>query len=207
VEEAWMAIGLGASALGLVSAMPSGPGVIEEASIAEIVSKVPPPIATFLLTSQQDVPAIVAQQRRTGANSLQLCDRLEPGSHAALRRALPGISIVQVIHVSGESSLEEAVEVAPYVHALLLDSGNPSLAVKVLGGTGRAHNWTISRRIREGVPVPIFLAGGLNVANVAEAMRLVNPFGIDLCSSVRTNGHLDRSKLAAFFEQVNSLHD
>lgn len=204
VEEAALAIECGASALGLVSAMPSGPGVIGEDRIAEIAATVPPPIATFLLTSKQNVEEIVAQQRRCRTNCLQLCDFLTTGAHADLRRALPDIKIIQVIHVTGPESVEEAVAAAPSVDALLLDSGNPALAVKELGGTGRSHDWSLSRQIRESLNVPIFLAGGLNASNVAQAMKAVAPFGLDLCSSVRTDGKLDRHKLLDFFAAVHS---
>ncbi|MCG3162980.1 MAG: N-(5'-phosphoribosyl)anthranilate isomerase [Acidobacteria bacterium] len=202
LEEAELAIRQGASALGLVSSMPSGPGVIEEDLIAEIAARTPPPIATFLLTSLQDADSIIEQQRRLRTNTVQIVDRLERGSYDDLRRALPGVSIVQVIHVCGEESIEEAVTVARSVDAILLDSGNQKLAVKELGGTGRTHDWTISRKIREAVDVPIFLAGGLRPDNVAEARRDVGPFGLDLCSGVRTNGWLDEEKLARFFEAL-----
>ena len=202
VEEAWLAIRAGASALGLVSAMPSGPGVIDERTIAEIAAAVPPPIATFLLTSLQDADAMIEQHRRCRTNTLQLCDRLPSGAHRELRRALPGIALVQVIHIMGADSIGEALAVAPHVNALLLDSGNPSLPVKELGGTGRVHDWSLSRRIREESPVPVFLAGGLNAGNVAEAVRAVRPFGLDLCSGVRTGGHLDAAKVGTFFEAV-----
>lgn len=199
LEEADLAIRYGASALGLVSSMPSGPGVIEEDLIAEIAARTPPPIATFLLTCKQDVDSIIEQQRRLRTNTLQIVDRLERGSYDDLRRALPGISIVQVVHVNGEESIAEAVAVAQKVDAILLDSGNQKLAIKELGGTGRIHDWTISRRIRGAVRVPIFLAGGLNAGNVAEAVRQVGPFGLDVCSGVRSDNRLDETRLKEFF--------
>jgi phosphoribosylanthranilate isomerase len=202
VAEAELAIRHGASALGLVSAMPSGPGVIDEDLIAEIIATVPPPIATFLLTCKQDVDSIIEQQRRLRANTIQIVDRLERGSYADLRAALPGVSLVQVIHVGSEDSIDEAQRISPYVDAILLDSGNQALAIKELGGTGRIHDWTISRRIRDVVSAPVFLAGGLKAGNVVEAIRAVEPFGLDLCSGVRTDGKLDEVKLARFFENV-----
>ncbi|HEV2884385.1 MAG TPA: phosphoribosylanthranilate isomerase [Pyrinomonadaceae bacterium] len=206
VEEAWMAINSGAAALGLVSAMPSGPGPIPEKLIKEIAAKIPPTIATFLLTCRQDVEAIVDQQKRLGVNTIQICDRLEERSHSELRKALPGISLVQVIHVNGEESVEEANAVAPFVDAILLDSGNQSLPVKELGGTGRVHDWNVSKRIREAIDIPLFLAGGLRPSNVADAIRQVQPFGVDVCSGVRDgDGRLDQEKLAAFFASVQSV--
>jgi phosphoribosylanthranilate isomerase len=202
LEEAWTAIDHGAAALGLVSAMPSGPGVIEEPLIARIAAEVPPPIATFLLTSLREPDAIVEQQRRLRATTLQLVDRIPSGGHARLRAALPGIGLVQVVHVTGPEALDEAAQAAPQVDALLLDSGNPSLPVKELGGTGRRHDWNVSRRIRESVSVPVFLAGGLKPENVREAVDEVGPFGLDVCSGVRTDGALDARKLKAFFAAI-----
>jgi phosphoribosylanthranilate isomerase len=207
VEEAKLAIRYGASALGLVSEMPSGPGVISEGMIAQVASLVPPAVSSFLLTSKPDTLAIIAQQRRLGVNTIQICDRLQSGGYDDLRQALPGISIIQVIHVTGSESVEEAVSIAPYVHGLLLDSGNQSKTIKELGGTGRIHDWTFSRQIRELVDVPVFLAGGLNPDNVTAAIQQVEPFAVDVCSGVRTNGKLDEEKLSKFFIQVAASFD
>ena len=205
VAEAWMAIESGASAIGLVSAMPSGPGPIEEDLIAEIAKVVPPGVASFLLTCKQDVQSIIDQQRRLGVNTIQICDRLVDGTYSDLRRALPGVSLVQVIHVTGTESVDEAQMIAPKVDAVLLDSGNQSLQIKELGGTGRTHDWTLSRKIRETIDVPLFLAGGLTPGNVAEAIRTVKPFGVDVCSGLRIEGRLDGNKLSAFFAAVECL--
>ena len=202
VEEAEIAVGLGASAVGLVSSMPSGPGVIAEPRIVEIAATVPPPIATFLLTSLTDPGEISAQQRRCRVNTIQLCDRLPEGAHAKLRSFLPGCSLVQVIHVSGEESVEEAFRYAGEVDALLLDSGNLTLPIKELGGTGRTHDWELSARIVQEVPLPVFLAGGLDPSNVSDAIRTVRPFGVDVCSGVRTAGRLDPTKVRGFLEGV-----
>ena len=203
IAEAWMAINHGASAIGLVSAMPSGPGPIPEELIAEIAATIPPGVATFLLTCRQDVEAIIDQQRRLRVNTIQICDRLETGSYEQLRQALPGVSLVQVVHVSGAESVSEAVSVARFVDAILLDSGNQSLPIKELGGTGRTHDWNVSREIVKEVTVPVFLAGGLRSDNVADAVRTVGPFGVDVCTGVRTNGELDEVKLRAFFAAVH----
>jgi phosphoribosylanthranilate isomerase len=204
VEEAQLAIRHGASAIGLVSEMPSGPGVIPEPLIAEIAAVVPPGIGSFLLTCRQSVAAIVGQQRRTRVNAVQICDDLPEGALQELRTALPGVSLVQVIHVDGDAAVARAVAVAPSVDAILLDSGNQKRAVKELGGTGRRHDWTISRRIRDAVRVPVYLAGGLRADNVAEAVATVAPFALDVCSGVRTGGRLDEDKLAAFMRAARA---
>jgi len=202
VEEAWLAIKYGASALGLVSEMPSGPGPISEKLIKEIAAIIPPGITSVLLTCKTNTKEIIEQQRRCGVTAIQIVDRLEKGGYQDFREAIPGISIIQVIHVSGEESIEEAISIAPYVNAILLDSGNPALKVKELGGTGRTHDWNISRKIRESVAVPIFLAGGLNPENVAAAIRQVRPFAVDVCSGIRINGKLDEPRLKEFVNQI-----
>lgn len=198
IAEAQIAIKYGASAVGLVSEMPSGPGVISETQIEQIAISIPPAIGTFLLTSLYDVDLIVSQQKRCKTNTIQLCDRLKDGSHKELKKQLPGISIVQVIHVRDDETIEEAIKISAFVDALLLDSGNLDLKIKELGGTGRTHNWDISRKIVEAVRKPIFLAGGLNSTNVRLALEQVKPFGVDVCSGVRTNGQLDKYKLEDF---------
>ncbi len=203
IQESQLAIRYGASAVGLVSAMPSGPGVIDDDLITEIARTTPPGVASFLLTSATDAGTIIHQQRRAGVNTLQLCDRVcHPGVYAELRRNLPGIKIVQVIHITDESSVAEAVRLAGEVDGFLPDSGNQTAAVKLLGGTGKTHDWKISRAIVDRVSVPVFLAGGLKPTTVGQAVRDVNPFGVDVCTGLRTDGGLDEQKLAAFARAI-----
>jgi phosphoribosylanthranilate isomerase len=206
IEEVWMAVEAGASAIGLVSPMPSGAGQISNESAVEIAAEVPPGIDAFLLTPLQEVEQLVEQNRLVKARTLQLVDALAPGAHAELRRAMPGVKLVQVIHVTGPESVEEAAAVAPDVDAILLDSGNPKLEVKELGGTGRRHDWALSRQIRERVDVPVWLAGGLNPENAREAIETVRPFALDVCSGLRTSeGYdLDPDKLGRFMEAVRA---
>jgi phosphoribosylanthranilate isomerase len=201
-EEAELAISSGAAAIGLVSEMPSGPGPISEEMIASIVPAISPVIATFLLTSKRHAAGIVAQQRRTNVNTIQIVDEFPIDQYRILRDQLPGIRLVQVVHVRDEKSIAESVRVSTHVDAVLLDSGNPFLATKELGGTGRVHNWSLSRKIREALGIPVYLAGGLNSENVAEAIRTVEPYAVDVCSGVRSDGMLDKEKLTRFFSAV-----
>ena len=197
-----MAMSYGASAIGLVGRMPSGPGPIEDELIKSIAITIPPPIATFLLTCETSVEQIINHHQRTFTNTIQLVDELHEKEYALIKKALPAIKLVQVIHVIDEGSVEQAIKVSQYVDAILLDSGNPKLTIKELGGTGRIHDWKLSRKIKESINIPLFLAGGLNAENVRQAIDVVNPYGVDVCSGVRTNGQLDENKLKAFFEKV-----
>ncbi len=201
-EEARLAVEYGASAVGLVAQMPSGPGPIPDDLIRKIAGTVPPPVATFLLTSETSVNEIIKHHLRTNTNTIQIVDSLSDGTYTQLKTSLPDIKIVQVIHVINESSVDEAIMISDKVDALLLDSGNPKLKVKELGGTGRVHNWKLSRQIRERSSCPVFLAGGLNPANVRKAIEEVEPFAVDICSGIRTNGKLDRDKLGLFVKNI-----
>ncbi len=205
-SEARLALAHGAVALGLVSAMPSGPGVIDDATVARVAAAVrAEPVRSFLLTARTRADDIATQHAAAGTTTLQLVDHVPHAELQALRLRCPGVELVQVVHVTGEASLAEAVAVAPWVDALLLDSGNPAAAVKELGGTGRTHDWALARRIRDAVfPLPLWLAGGLRVHNVAEAIATVQPHGLDVCTGVRVNGRLHAPTLAAFMAAVSA---
>ncbi|MFN9682203.1 MAG: phosphoribosylanthranilate isomerase, partial [Bacteroidota bacterium] len=181
LEEAFLAIKHGTDALGLVGNMPSGPGIISDELISQITKHIPPPIATFLITSEMKASDIIANHQKVHTNTIQIVDYLLEMDYAKIREAIPTVKIVQVIHVLDEKQIEEALEVEPWVDAILLDSGNPNLKVKILGGTGNSHDWKLSRKIREAVKKPVFLAGGINAQNVQQAIEEVNPYGIDLC--------------------------
>ena len=204
VEEARLAVDAGADAIGLVSAMPSGPGPIPDARIAEIAREVPPGVATFLLTCRTDPAGLVEQVREAAVSTVQLVDRVGAAAHAALAAALPWVRRVQVVHVTGEESVADALAAGPGVHAVLLDSGDPKAAVRVLGGTGRTHDWGLSRRIRDALPVPLWLAGGLTAENVGEAIARVRPFGVDVCSGLRVDGRLEPDRLSRFVDAVRA---
>lgn len=202
-EEAQIAVAYGADALGLVSKMPSGPGVISDSLIYEIAQMISPPVASVLLTSELKADAIADHLVHSGANTVQIVNHIDPTEHERLRKKLPrGLKVIQVIHVEDEHAVEMAQDYAPYVDALLLDSGKPS--EDQLGGTGRTHDWTHSKAIVDSAAAPVFLAGGLTPDNITEAIQTVRPFAVDVCSGVRTNGKLDRAKLAAFFDAVSA---
>ncbi|MBT3243223.1 MAG: phosphoribosylanthranilate isomerase [Bacteroidetes bacterium] len=201
-DEARMAIGAGADSLGLVSSMPSGPGVISDSKIREVTQIIPPSIDAFVLTALDNSWDLIDLIRKVKNRTIQLVDRLNTGNYQEIRASIPCVKIVQVIHVMNEEAIEQAIRVSSYVDAILLDSGNTELPTKELGGTGKTHDWNISREIVEQVDTPVFLAGGLNPDNVVEAIEIVKPFGVDVCNGVRTNEKLDPAKLKKFIDNV-----
>ena len=202
IEEAKLAVAYGAAAIGLVGRMPSGPGIIKDELIHAIAKTVPPPTHTFLLTSETTTDNIIEHHKKVNTTTIQIVDALSGREYHKIREAIPNVQLVQVIHVLDEGSIKEAIEISEFVDAILLDSGNPNLPTKVLGGTGKTHNWDLSKKIREKISLPIFLAGGINKDNIKKAIDHVQPFGIDLCSSVRTNGQLDERKLEELFKAL-----
>lgn len=202
ITEAQLAIDAGASHLGLVGAMPSGPGPISDEQVAEITSWVPPGVTSVLLSSETATDDLITHVTRCRPQVLQIVDTPEPDAYAALRAAHPALKLMQVIHVEGPDAIDQALAIEDVVDIILLDSGRPSAVIKELGGTGRAHDWSVSAQVVEAVSKPFFLAGGLTAGNVAEAVSQVRPYGVDLCSSVRTDDRLDVVKLAAFFDAV-----
>ena len=202
IEEASLAIAYGAAAIGLVGRMPSGPGIITDELIQSIAKTVLPPIDSFLLTSETTAEAIIEHHNKVNTTTIQMVDALTDRQYHKIREAIPHVKLVQVIHVLDEKAVQEAIEISEWVDAILLDSGNPNLSTKVLGGTGKTHNWDLSKKIRENISIPTYLAGGINKDNIRMAIDHVQPYGIDLCSSVRTNGQLDERKLEELFRAL-----
>jgi phosphoribosylanthranilate isomerase len=202
IEEASLAIKYGATALGLVSHMPSGPGIIDEKLIAKIVTGIPATVESFLLTSLTNAAKIIAQHKIISSTAIQFVDALPIDAYKEIKDALPNIKLVQVIHVTNEDSVKEAIAIETYVDALLLDSGNPKATIKELGGTGRTHNWELSKQIVMHSTKPVYLAGGLNGNNIKEAITIVQPYGVDICSGVRTNNQLDEEKLKNYTKAI-----
>ncbi len=200
--EAALAIAAGADAVGVLSNL--APGGFDDPRCARIVAGVPRSIASFLLTGHLDGPSISAHLRAIPANTVQIVDHVAPEVHETIRRAHPSVQIVQVVHVTGPDALDTACRLAPSADALLLDSGRPGATFDQLGGTGRTHDWGVSRAIVDAVDRPVWLAGGLNATNVTDAIRCVRPHGVDLCSGVRTDGRLDPVKLHAYVAAVRA---
>ena len=199
VEEAEMAMAAGAWAIGLVAAMPSGPGPVDDVRIRAIADATKDRVRRVLLTAHTDPEAVVDHILRCGCDVVQLVDAVPVQTCAAIRKHCPDVQIIQVVHVGGEDALEIAKAAAPHGDMILLDSGRPDGPIKELGGTGRTHNWDISGKIVEALDVPVILAGGLNPDNAKDACAMVKPFALDVCSGLRGPGFaLDLGKLSSF---------
>jgi phosphoribosylanthranilate isomerase len=204
-EEARRAVSFGVEAIGVASGLPAPAQELTDEEIAVIAAAVGEEVGTFLLTGLEDVDEIVEKVRRCGVNTVQLWDVLPRDSYRKIRRALPGVSIAQSVHVTGEAAIDQAREMATVADALVLGSTNPEPPFRWSDPHGQTHDWEISRRIVKAAQVPVILSGGLTHRNVADAIRLVRPYGVEVCSGVRRAGALETSMLVQFLESLDRL--
>ena len=195
-----MASEIGADWLGLVGPMPSGPGILTLEEARAIAAGCVGRARPILLTSELRASAILRDAAFVGVDAVQVVQHIEPDEAAALASA--DITYVQVIHVEGPQALDLIEHYAPHCDSFLLDSGKPSR--NTLGGTGNTHDWSVSAEFMRRAGKPVFLAGGLNPHNVAEAIQQVRPDGVDICSGLRRDGRLDPELLNAFMAEVKA---
>jgi len=177
--EARLAARAGADMIGLVGPMPDGPGIVDHPTAARIAADTPPWTRAVLLTAAETADTIAADAAAAGVDTVQVVRHVDPAESARL--AQTGLGVLQVIHVEGPEALDLIPAYAEHADAFLLDSGRPS-SDGSLGGTGRVHDWRVSRAFVEASPLPVFLAGGLSPENAAAAVGSVRPFGLDICS-------------------------
>ena len=203
VEEATLCAELGVDLVGLVGPMPSGAGIVSPQVCREISDHAAAWVTPVLLTSSETAQDIRTDVEDANVRAVQLVRHVEPSVHRELAMTVPHVRRFQVIHVEDGTALDLIDVYAELADAFLLDSGRPSAAE--LGGTGRVHDWDISAEFVRRSPLPVFLAGGLKPENVADALLKVQPFGLDICSGVRTpDDRLDPQKLRAFLAAINA---
>lgn len=204
VEEAALCAELGVDLVGLVGPMPSGAGIVSPQKCRQISDHAAAWLTPVLLTSSETAQDIRTDAEDANVRAVQLVRHVDPSVHRELAMTIPHVRRFQVIHVEDGSALDLIDSYAGLADAFLLDSGRPSVAE--LGGTGRVHDWEISAEFVRRSPLPVFLAGGLKPENAIEALRMVRPFGLDICSGVRTpTDTLDPDKLRAFMAAISGI--
>lgn len=203
-EYAEMAIGLGADFLGFlvgITHLAEDKLTNEEAKkiISEVEFKNSVPIA---VTHLQDAKEIIETMREINVTAVQIHDSIAIDGIKEIRDSIPDSYIIKAVHVQDrERSLEKALTFEEYVDALLLDSRT----IDRLGGTGKIHDWDISREIVLSVKKPVFLAGGLTPDNLLKAINKVKPFGVDVNSGVEINGEKDLNKMTKFIRLAKGI--
>jgi phosphoribosylanthranilate isomerase len=206
-EEAQIALNQGINAVGLVGHMPSGPGVIGSDRAASIIAALPGGVDSFFLTSHELGRDIVEALGVIKASTVQIVRHIDPVEYLPIIENLPNLRRIQVIHVENDSALGLIERYNEVADAFLLDSGKTMGTNPQFGGTGKVHDWVISKQFVQSTDLPVYLAGGLSSENVFRAVTEVRPAGVDVCSGVRSNDTLDLEKLQAFVQEVKRADD
>src|SRR2546428_864557 len=200
LEDALACSAAGVDALGFLCGVPvSVRSYIDPDAAGEIIRRLPPYVSSVLVTILSDAAQIQKMLDKTSVSALQLQGPIQPAAVESLRNGNPHLKIIKAIHIIDESAVQEAQSWQPFADALLLDTKGEG----ALGGTGKTHNWKLSRRIAETLRIPVILAGGLSPDNVAQAIKTVRPFAVDVNSGV--GGHLpakDLVKVADFVRRA-----
>lgn len=193
-----------ADALGFVVASPGSRRSLAPSRAARLVARVPPFVQSVLVTRETRPRRLAALARAVPADAVQVHGLEGPREARAVRRAV-GKRLILAVGVGprdGGAARALAEELAPHADAVLLDSRGRGGET---GGTGLVHDWRASARIARALPGPAILAGGLTPGNVAQAVRLVRPWAVDVSSGVEGPGGKSRAKVEAFLRAVRGV--
>lgn len=200
IGDALAAAAAGADILGFHVELIGARTPLESENAGKIIAKLPAGVSSVMVTSITETDELIKLARATGATILQLYGDATPETILEVKKALP-VQIWKVLNLSDEGSIAEAKKYEGSADAIALDTLNKQTGV--LGGTGKTHDWNISRKIVESISIPVILAGGLNPENVAEAIKIVQPYGVDVNSGVSNpDGTKDIEKVKLFVEQA-----
>lgn len=202
VEDALEAIRLGADAIGLLVGQEHvSRDFISPLAAASIAKQLPPFCAIALVTDITGVAEILQLVNFIGVNTLQLHGNSSPEDMKLIKKELPYLKIIKSLHIIDEASIGIGKKYIGVADAILLDSFNETK--NQIGGTGKTHNWNISRKIVDEYNTPIILAGGLSPDNVAEAIKFVRPYGVDVNTGTKgENGFKDYKKMEMFIRRA-----
>ena len=193
------AIDAGCDALGFIMGVThQSSDVVTPAEAAEMVRRLPPFIEPVAVTHLQGTDDLINLVRDSRCTTLQIQDAIEPSEMDTIRDALPFAKIVKAVHVIDESAIKVGKLYEPYADALILDSRTR----EKIGGTGIPHDWNISATIVANSAIPVILAGGLTPGNVAEAIRRVRPYGVDVHTGIKRDSVRDPEKTLMFAREA-----
>ncbi|MCD6136211.1 phosphoribosylanthranilate isomerase [Candidatus Bipolaricaulota bacterium] len=180
VDEARAVAALGVDHVGVTPSDSGLPGEVNFTTARAIVDAVRNLAVSVALSVDSDLDAIETMVRAVRPDILHLCglkNSLPPDAVRTLRERLPNVPIMQAVSITGPEALDVALAYQDVADYLILDSQAPDIAG--IGASGMTHDWSISREIVQQVKIPVILAGGLSPENVAEAIRVVQPWGVD----------------------------
>lgn len=199
IKDALLAAELGADFLGFIVEISESEDSLSKDEAKNLIRQLPLEVIPVMVTYLNNAEEIVKVASYVIAGAVQLHSNISLPEIGKIRKALPKIKIIKAIHVIDEKVVSEAVKFSDYVDYILLDSK----AKGKIGGTGKTHDWSISRKIILKCKKPVLLAGGLNPENVLDAVRKIKPFGVDVNSGVKAKPRVkDAEKLRKFIENA-----
>lgn len=199
IEDALKACSLGVDALGFLAEQVYASESISPEVATSITKSLSAMCECLLVTHLVGVQKIVHLASIIGVTTIQLPGNITPEGVIAIKNSLPDIKVIKSIHVLDNYCMEDVERYIGIADMIELDTID--IATSRIGGTGRTHDWNISRKIvqKYGYKVPIILAGGLHSDNIENAIQTVEPFGVDVSSGVKdSEGIQDNEKLASF---------
>ncbi|MHC1631247.1 MAG: phosphoribosylanthranilate isomerase [Methanotrichaceae archaeon] len=191
-------VSAGADAIGFVVEIPISRRSISKETARSLIEGLSPFVTSVIVTAPDSVEEAANLARATRADVIQVHDTLGLEDLKELQKRIPQkIVAATAVHPDAEENLQVLADVAD---AVLLDTFKKGK----LGGTGEVHDWNVSAGLVRDLNVPVILAGGLDSENVAQAVKRVRPYAVDVSSGVETDGKKDCQKVNTFVKGVRS---
>jgi phosphoribosylanthranilate isomerase len=201
-EDLAVAVAAGADAVGFLVGVPSSPRNLTLERVETLLGQVPVFIDSVVVTAPKSIEWLGEVCERLKPSVIQIHGKEQLDSSEAHKK-IRCTRLIKTVYVKEEALNEEIIEDLKTFDAVLLDS----FSKRQYGGTGKTHDWTLSKQIKEAVaPVPVVLAGGLKPENVKEAILAVEPYAVDVASGVETiPGVKDHRKVRAFVDNAKQI--
>jgi phosphoribosylanthranilate isomerase len=188
IKDAKLTINCGADAIGLlVGQRHRSDDFISVELAKEICGICPPYVSPVLVTHLESPTEIYQLASKIGVHTIQIHSECQVPEIQALRQMLPFTKLIKNFHVTSNKLIDYVRSFESIVDAIILDTIN--LEEDRVGGTGMIHDWSLSAKIVQETSLPVILAGGLNPKNVADAIKLVKPYAVDVNSGGFTKGY------------------
>lgn len=207
IDEAQLLLETGVQLIGIPLRLPVNAEDLTEAEARSICKALPG--RCCIITYQDEVADIIEFAEYMGTSIIQLHGEVKPDTLRQVRQAVPQLRIIKSLVIGRFTMAELLAQVeafSPYVSAFITDTFNAETGAE--GATGLTHDWTLSRKLLEVSPRPIILAGGLNAANVQEAIEAVQPWGVDVHTGVEdSSGWKTQESLTPFVTTARLTFD
>jgi len=202
-EDLQAAAAFGADAVGFVVGVKSSPRNLQLSEARKLIKLVPLFVNSVVVTINESLEEIIEMYKHLQPTSIQIHGKKIQSDLKSLKEEIPNLFLIGSVKAAPFSAIKKSKDISKNVDAVLIDS----YVKGKNGGTGVVHNWDLSLRIKEVIaPTPLILAGGLKPENVADAIRSVQPYAVDVSSGVEKKpGIKDHKKIFNFIKNVKVI--